>query len=137
MNEIKNLLRQMNQSLDDLRNSVNEYISTKEIKKSQKRKKNIYIDMDELALIFDKEKISLTLNDCIILRELLKTEGSVCTYQTICKALYGYETDEYAIKSIIVAVTRLKRKVRHVLKIRNIRTKGFIALEVQKDEGTN
>lgn len=140
MKELMDLMAKINDSLDDIRLSFKECISTKEIKKQpdddKQNKNGIYVDLEELKLIGNGREKQLTLNDCIIVKTLLNKKEKLCTYQELCSALYGYEIDEYALKSIKTAVCRVKAKVKGILRIKNIRERGFIAFEVKDNEGT-
>ena len=137
MEDTKGILIHIQESLDDLKNSFKEYISTKDIEEeSEKQNENIkaYIDFNSLKLIANNKEKQLTLNDCIILKTLLNKEEKLCTYQELCEVLYGCDLDESAAQSIRVAVCRLKAKIKGIIKIKNIRERGFIAFEVKKDE---
>lgn len=139
MDCIKNLLLQIKELLYDLVNYIKENTSEKESevlenKKVRIKKETVYVDIDRLILVKKDKNILLTLNEAILVREFLKEKENLCTYESLCKSLYGYELDEYAIKGIRNIVYRLKKKVNGILKIKTIRNRGFIAYEVDSNE---
>lgn len=135
MDTIKNLLVQIKDLLYDLINYIKEDTNEKEIKlqKQNESKEKLYLDMEQLILINNETRVVLTLNEAILLRELLKEKERLCTYESLCKVLYGYELDDYALNSIRILVFRLKKKINGILRIKNIRNRGFIAYEVKVD----
>lgn len=135
MDEIRNLLIQIKEMLYDLKKFIEEYISTKEIKEQEKEEENkTIIDMNKLLLKKNGTKVALTLSEAVILKELIKENEKLCTYEFLCSVLYGYDLDESALISIRTSVSRLKKKLGGLYRIKNIRNKGFIAYEVESDE---
>lgn len=135
MDEIKNLLIQIKEMLYDLKNFIKEYISAREIQEQKKEDENkVIIDMNKLLLKKNETKVALTLSEAVILKELIKEKEKLCTYEFLCNILYGYELDESAMISIRTSVSRLKKKLGGLYRIKNIRNKGFIAYEVESDE---
>lgn len=135
MDEIKNLLIQIKEMLYDLKNFIKEYISAREIQEKEKEEENkAVIDMNKLLLKKNGTKVALTLSEAVILKELIKENEKLCTYEFLCNILYGYDLDESAMISIRTSVSRLKKKLEGLYRIKNIRNKGFIAYEVESDE---
>ena len=135
MDSIRNLLLQIKELLYDLVKYIKENTTEKEIEVQEEKVQieKTYVDMDRLILVKNKKIIELTLNEAIVLREFLKEKEALCTYESLCKVLYGYELDEYALNSIRLIVFRLKKKVNSLFKIKNIRNRGFIAYEVDSN----
>jgi len=137
MDSIRNLLLQIKELLYDLVKYIKENTTEKEVEVQEDKElqiKKTYVDMDRLILVKNKKIVELTLNEAIVLREFLKEKEALCTYESLCKVLYGYELDEYALNSIRLIVFRLKKKINSIFKIKNIRNRGFIAYEVDCNE---
>lgn len=140
MDSIKNLLMQIKELLYDLVTYIKkdtfekvEVSKKEEIKREQKPKEELYVDEERLILVNKETELSITLNEALLLREFLKEKEALCTYERLCKVLYGCELDDYALNSLRITVFRLKKKVNGILRIKNIRNKGFIAYEVKSN----
>lgn len=135
MKSVLDLLRQILETLDDLRNSFKEYISTKEIKTKREvlihEEDGIFLDEIERKLIVNGYRRQLTYTEFIIMNELIENRGRVCTYSQLCEAVYGYVLDESSKISIRSCISRLRNKTDGLLEIKNIRNVGFSLKEVE------
>lgn len=135
MKDVVDLLRQILETLDDLRISFKEYISTKEIKKRREvsipEEDGIFLDEIEQRLIVNGYRRQLTYTEFVIMNELIKNQGRVCTYSQLCEAVYGYVLDESSKSSIRSCISRLRNKTNGLLEIKNVKNIGFTLKEVE------
>ena len=135
MKELFDLLRQIKESLDDLRNSFKESISTKEIKEEHiQGNENVYLDVRKSSLVVRGKEIIMTYNEYVILNTLFCSKNGFSTYKELIEALYGICVDESSLKSLTVCVARIRKKTKGLLEIQTFKNKGYVWSEVIPNE---
>lgn len=142
MEDFNVLANRILESLDDLKKIILKAETSQESGiKSHKRfeiKGDIKLDNLKQTLIVGDKEIQLTYKEWGILRELIRSEDGIGTYEELCKRIYGYEEiDDFVRNSIRAAISRLEQKTKGLIEIRTIRKVGYLLKEVKSDAGTN
>lgn len=113
----------------------------KNIKKTNNIITDTIITINDIEINFDARTIEtedfairLTKMQMDLLEILLSRLGQVVSYEQISRELYDLTVDESLKKSLSVAVTRLRDRIKKVFRIQIIRSKGYVLNIVKKDE---
>ena len=107
------------------------YASNEEKTKNIRKVSDLFLDKFTYEINIDGKTRVLTRSQYSLIKELLDAENMYCSYERLCTALYGFQSDELAIKSLAVMVTRTRRVVDGLIKIKTVRNKGYIITEVK------
>lgn len=95
---------------------------------------DIEINLDARTIKNENYKIKLTQTQMDLFEILLSRLGQVVSYEQISRELYDLTVDESLIKSLRVAINRLRNRIKQVFRIQIVRSKGYILSIVKKDE---
>lgn len=116
----------MEQIIKDLEKVINSLKKcyNNSLKTSEPSKKTIQYNAKSKELIVEGQKKQLTINEGVIIEELIKSENMFCTYNQLCQKLYNCNYNHISSSALNKTINRLRKKL-----------KGMIILKTKKEIG--
>lgn len=92
-------------------------------------------DEDNCCFYYKDSCIKLGKIESKILSAIISHKNSYVSFQDLYNAIYDYEYDKYLANCVRAAITRLRKKMKDVIEIKNKKGKGYCIIYKYKSEG--